>query len=83
MSVQFRLLILVAACWMQAPWLSTVLSMLEDGPWHCPVIKDLVMDVLVSQVLKGMSYLHLTLWLLRDTCCTDEGYLQSVRQWWE
>ena len=29
---QFRLLILVASCWMEGPWLPTVLSMVEDIP---------------------------------------------------
>ena len=40
------------------------------------------MDVMVSQVLKGLQSLHLTLWLLGDVCCGDNGFLpQSVRQW--
>ena len=72
---QFRLLILVASCWMEASWLPTVLNMLEDIPLHCLVIKDLTMDVLVGQVLKDLPYLHLTLWLFRDMCCTDKGSL--------
>ena len=42
---QFRLLILVAHCWMEAPWLSIVLSMLEDTSYQCTVVKDLVRDV--------------------------------------
>ena len=38
---------------------------------------------LVGHVLKGMWYLHLSLWLLRDVCCVDRGSLpQSIRQWW-
>ena len=42
------------------------------------------MDVFVGQVLKGLPYLHLTLWLLRDMCCADRGSLsQSFRQWGE
>ena len=41
------------------------------------------MDVLLGQVLKGLPYLHLTLWLLSDVCYADRGSLpQSVRQWW-
>ena len=68
---------------MEAPWLPTVLNMLEDVPQHCPIIKDLIMDVLVAHVLKGQPYLHLTLWLLSDVCCTDRGSLpRSVWQWW-
>ena len=75
---QFRLLILVAPCWMEAPWLPTVLNMLAYIPWCCPII----MHVLVGQVFKSLPYLHLTLWLLRDVCYRDRGYLPlSVRQW--
>ena len=80
---QLRHLILVAPCWMEAPWLPTVLNKLADIPLWCPIIKDLIMDVSVDQVLKGLSYLHLTLWLLSDICYADRGSLpQSVRQWW-
>ena len=42
---QLRLLILVAPCWMEAPWLPTVLNTLTDVLQHCPIIKDLIMDV--------------------------------------
>ena len=35
---KFVLLILVAPCWMEVPWLPTVLSMLEDIPHQCPII---------------------------------------------
>ena len=34
---------------------------------RCPIIKDLVMDVLVRQVLKGLQSLHFALWLVRYT----------------
>ena len=79
---QLRILILVASCWMETPWLPTVLNILADAPQHCPIIKDVVMDVLVGHMLKGLPYLHLTLWLLRDVCYTGKGPLpQSVRQW--
>ena len=80
-SGQLRCFILVAPCWMEAPWHPTVLNMLAGIPWQCPVIKDLIMDVLVGQALKGLPYLHLTLWLLSNVCYTDRGSLpQSVRQ---
>ena len=79
---QFRHLILVAPCWMEAPWLPTILNMLADVPWWCPIIKDLVMDGPVGQALKGLQYLHLTLWQLSNMCYADQGSLpQSVRQW--
>ena len=57
---QFRHLILVALCWMEAPWLPNVLNMLAHIPWCHLVIKDLIMDVLVGHMLKGLPYLHLT-----------------------
>ena len=77
---QLRWLILVASCWMEAPWSPTVVNMLADIPQQCPVIKDLIMDVLVGQVLKDLPYLHLTLWLLSNVWYTDKGSLpQSVR----
>ena len=80
---QLRHLLLVAPCWMEAPWLPTVLNMLADVPQQCPIVKDLVMDVSVGQVLKSLQYLHLTLWLLSNVCYADRGSLpQSVRQWW-
>ena len=80
---QLRHLILVAPCWMEDPWLPTVLNMLADIPHWCPIIKYLIKDVSVGQVLKGLPYLHLTLWLFSDVCYADRGFLpQSVRQWW-
>ena len=36
---QPRHLILVASCWMEVPWLPTVLHMLTVILWHCPIIK--------------------------------------------
>ena len=67
---------------MEAPWLPTFLKMLADNPQQCPIIKDLIVDVSVGQALKGLSYLHLNLWLLSDVCYRDKGSLpQSVRQW--
>ena len=39
-------------------------------------------DVFVGQVLKGLPYLHLTLWLLSNVCYVDGGSLpQYVGQW--
>ena len=79
---QLRNLLLVVPCWMEAPWLLTVLSMLADIPRRCPIVQDLIVDVSVGQALKGLWYLHLTLWLLSNVCYTDKGSLpQSVRQW--
>ena len=49
---QLRHLLLVAPCWMEAPWLPTVLNMLVDVPWLRPLLKDLIVDVSVGQVLK-------------------------------
>ena len=68
---------------MEALWLPTILNMLADVPQQCPIIKDLVMDVSVGQILKGLQYLHLTLWWLSSVCYVDRGSLpQSVRCWW-
>ena len=56
--------------------------MLEDIPHQCAVIEDLAMDALVSLALKDLPLVHLTLWLLRDVCCTEKSSLpQSVRHW--
>ena len=44
--------------------------------------KDLIMDVSVGLVLKGLPHLHFNLCLLRDVCFADKDSLsQSVRQW--
>ena len=51
---QLRHLLLVAPCWMEAPWHPTVLNMLAGVPQQCPLVKDLVGDVSVGQVLKGL-----------------------------
>ena len=81
-SGQLRHLILAVPCWMEAPWLPTGLNMLADVPQQCPTIKDLIMDVLVGQVLKGLWCLHLTLWQLSNVCFADRDSLPwSVRQW--
>ena len=77
---QFRLPIPVAQCWMEASWLLSVLNMWDDNLYWCPIIKDLFMDVLVGWVLKCLPLLHLTLWLLRDVCCTDKEFSSSVYQ---
>ena len=78
---QSRLGILVAPCWMEAAWHATTFNMLADIPHQCPFVKYLVLDVLVGQVSMDIQSLHLTLWLLRDDCCTDkDSFPQSVRQ---
>ena len=64
---------------MEASWLPAVLNMLADVPQHSTIIKHFILDVFVSHVLKDLPYLHLTLWLLRDVCCTD-GFSSSVCQ---
>ena len=66
MLSQSRLLILVVPCWMEAPWLPTVLRMLEDISNQFPIIKDIVTDDSVGWVLKDLPLLHLTLCLLSD-----------------
>ena len=66
---------------MEAPWLSTVLNMLADVPQQCPIVKDLVMDVSVGQVLKDLQYLHLNLWQLNNVCYADRGSLPWSVRW--
>ena len=80
---QLRQLILLAPCWMETPWLPTVLNMLADVPQWCPIIKDLIMNVLIGQVLKGLPYLLLTLWLLSNVCYADKGSLPQSIRWWQ
>ena len=46
-------------------------------PQCCPIIKDLLVDILVSHMLKGLPYMHLTLWLLRDVFWR-QGFSSSV-----
>ena len=53
-NIQLRQFILVVPCWTEAPWLPTVLNMLADVPQWCPIVKDLVMDVSLGQVFKGL-----------------------------
>ena len=73
----------MASCWVEDAWLPTVHNMLEDIPYQCPIIKDLVMAVSVGLVLRGLPWLNLTLCLLRDVCCAEKGSLTwSVRQRW-
>ena len=79
---QLRYLILVVPCWMEAPWLPTVLNMLADVPWQYPIVKDLIMDVSVGQALKGLHYLHLTLWQLSNMCYVERGSLPQIVRWW-
>ena len=75
---QLRCLILEAPCWMEVPWIPTVHNMLADIPQWCPIIKDLFMDVLVGQALKGLPYLHLTLRLLSNVCYADRVLFLSL-----
>ena len=55
---------------MEAPWLPLALGMLKDISYQCTIIKDLIMDVSVGQVFKGLLFLHFTFWLFRYVCCT-------------
>ena len=56
-TAQFRLLTVVAPCWMEAPWIPTVLGMLADGPC-CPIIRDLIMVALLGWLFKDLQLLH-------------------------
>ena len=65
---------------MEAPWLPMVLDMLGDIPHLCSIVKDLIMDVPVGQVLKCLQSLHFSLWLLRKLCCADECLPKSIME---
>ena len=58
-----RLHVLVSSWSLEASWLLIILNMLEDDPNQCFLIKDLIIDVLVDFMLKGLPLLHL--WLLQ------------------
>ena len=65
---------------MEAPWLPKVLKILADIPQQCPIIKDLLVGVSVGQALKGLLYLHLTLWLLSNVCYADGVLFLSLSE---
>ena len=62
----FRLLFLVVAFWMEAFRIPTILNMLEYILCQCLIIKNLIGEASVDRVKRGLSLLHLTLWLVRD-----------------
>ena len=72
---QLRHLILVAPCWMEAPWLPTILNMLADVPQQCPIIKDLIVDVLVGQVLKESAISAFNPLAAQHMCAMPTGVL--------
>ena len=53
-----------------------------DVPHQCPMVKDHIRDVLVSQVLKGLQSLHLMLWLLKNVSFTDKSFVPQFLSWW-
>ena len=73
-QVKSDFLTLDAPCWMHVSWLPKVFNMLEDIPHRCTIIKDLVRDISVDQVPKGLQSLCVTLGS-SDTCCTDKHSL--------
>ena len=57
--------------------------MMEDVPQWCHIIKDLVIDVLVGQVLRGLSLLNLSILAVwRCVLCRQGSLPLSFRQWW-
>ena len=55
---QFRHLFLVAPWLMEGTLLPTVLIILVDIPSQCTIVKDLITDVLVGQIPKGLPSQH-------------------------
>ena len=66
MAGLYKSLILVIPCWIEAPWLPTVLGMLWDFPYKCALVKDLVNDVSIDQMIRGLPLLHSTHWQVKD-----------------
>ena len=62
---------------MEASGLPTVLNILEDIPYQCPIIKNLITDVSVDWMLMGLALLLFTIWLLRDVCYTGNLSMYS------
>ena len=60
---------------MEATLLPTVLDMLVDIPHCCHIVQNLVMDVLVYWVFKGLPSLYLT--LAPQTCVLCRQVLSS------
>ena len=52
--------------------------MLADIPCQCAIIKYIIINVSVSQVLKGLQSLYLTFWLLSDICSADRDLYKMV-----
>ena len=75
---QLRLLILMALCWMEVPWLPTVLKILEE---HFSVLSCYKRSHHghFSRASAQGSALDLTLWLLRDVLYR-QGFSYSVCQ---
>ena len=76
---QYRFPILVAPSWMEDPQLPTGLSMSDDLPYQCLIIKDLVRYGSVGWVFKILLSLHLTLCCL-GTCVAQANVLFSFYQ---
>ena len=77
---QLRHLILAAPCWMEVPWLPIILNMLADVPQQYPIIKDLIINILVGQALKGLQYLHLNPLAAQQCVLHKQGFSSSVCQ---
>ena len=65
---------------MEATWLPTVLNMLADVPKCCPIIKDLVIDVLVGHVLKGSAMSAFNPLVVQRCMLHRQGFSFSVCQ---
>ena len=63
------LLILILSCLIEASWLFTVVNMIQDDHHPCPIVTDLIWNVLVDEELNGLLLLHLALWFLKDVLC--------------
>ena len=60
---------------MEVPWHFTTLNVLEDNPCQGHIIRNLVKDGSMGQVLKAPSLLYLNNWLLRHVAQTRVLFL--------
>ena len=76
---QFRLLILVSPCWLEAFLASHSSQCVGRHSLLVSILKDLVMDISVIWVLKGLPLLHLTLWH-SEMCVVQTRFSSLVYQ---
>ena len=77
-----RHLLLVAPCWMEAPWLPTVLNMLADVPQQCPIVKHPHHGCFGRPGAQRSAISAFNPWLLSNMCYGNRGSLPQSVRWW-